>query len=54
MEGHVKLTDFGVAKQVQDGDESHTLCGTQEYMAPEMILGKGYTSVLLNLREMIQ
>ncbi|OQR91891.1 protein kinase [Achlya hypogyna] len=45
-EGHVKLTDFGLAKQVNDGDEVFTFCGTQEYMAPEMILGNGYTSAV--------
>ncbi|KAF0698470.1 Aste57867_10893 [Aphanomyces stellatus] len=45
-EGHVKLTDFGLAKQVNDGDELFTFCGTQEYMAPEMVLGNGYTSAV--------
>ncbi|EQC42387.1 AGC protein kinase [Saprolegnia diclina VS20] len=45
-EGHVKLTDFGLAKQVNDGDEVFTFCGTQEYMAPEMILGNGYTQAV--------
>ncbi|ETW07253.1 AGC protein kinase [Aphanomyces invadans] len=45
-QGHVKLTDFGLAKQVNDGDELYTFCGTQEYMAPEMVLGNGYSSAV--------
>ncbi|GAB9464656.1 hypothetical protein Gpo141_00002084 [Globisporangium polare] len=45
-EGHVKLTDFGLAKEYQEGDELLTVCGTQEYMAPEMLLGKGYDSAV--------
>jgi p70 ribosomal S6 kinase len=51
VEGHVCLTDFGLAKDFSDGggfrneeDESQarTVCGTQEYMAPEMVARKGY------------
>ena len=38
-EGHVKLTDMGFAKHVTD--KTWTLCGTPEYMAPEVILSKG-------------
>lgn len=35
--GHVKLVDFGYAKELE-GTRAHTLCGTPEYMAPEMLL----------------
>ncbi|KAL2632205.1 hypothetical protein R1flu_016891 [Riccia fluitans] len=42
LEGHVKLTDFGLAKEVVDSKKSNSLCGTVEYMAPEIIEGKGH------------
>lgn len=38
--GHVKLTDFGFAKHVVD--RTYTMCGTPEYIAPEVILSKGH------------
>jgi len=38
--GHVKITDFGFAKVVED--KTWTLCGTPEYLAPEIIKSKGY------------
>jgi serine/threonine protein kinase len=34
-EGHVKITDFGFAKEVPE--KTYTLCGTPEYLAPEII-----------------
>lgn len=39
-QGHVKLTDFGFAKRVID--RAYTMCGTPEYMAPEILFGRGY------------
>ncbi|XP_027351515.1 serine/threonine-protein kinase AtPK2/AtPK19-like [Abrus precatorius] len=41
-DGHVMLTDFGLAKQFEDSTRSNSMCGTLEYMAPEIILGKGH------------
>jgi serine/threonine protein kinase len=38
--GYLKLTDFGFAK-ICDG-RTYTLCGTPEYLAPEMLLNKGH------------
>jgi serine/threonine protein kinase len=37
-DGHVKITDFGFAKKL-DNDRTYTLCGTPEYLAPEIIKG---------------
>ncbi|XP_021752200.1 serine/threonine-protein kinase AtPK2/AtPK19-like [Chenopodium quinoa] len=41
-DGHIMLTDFGLAKQFDDTTRSNSLCGTTECMAPEIILGKGH------------
>ncbi|KAK9734176.1 hypothetical protein RND81_04G120500 [Saponaria officinalis] len=41
-DGHVMLTDFGLAKELEENERSNSLCGTVEYMAPEIILGKGH------------
>ncbi|KAF3783005.1 Serine/threonine-protein kinase AtPK2/AtPK19 [Nymphaea thermarum] len=41
-DGHVMLTDFGLAKQFEENTRSNSLCGTVEYMAPEIVLGKGH------------
>ena len=36
--GHIKITDFGLSKNVSDSDGlAATFCGTFEYMAPEII-----------------
>uniref|UniRef100_A0A671RPN6 non-specific serine/threonine protein kinase n=1 Tax=Sinocyclocheilus anshuiensis TaxID=1608454 RepID=A0A671RPN6_9TELE len=43
--GHIKLTDFGLSKMgcKQDGIVSMSqVCGTPEYIAPEVILRQGY------------
>ena len=37
--GYMKLTDFGFAKIVTN--RTYTLCGTPEYLAPEMLMNKG-------------
>ena len=37
-DGHVKITDFGFAKKIGNG-KTYTLCGTPEYLAPEIIKG---------------
>ena len=40
-EGHLKLTDFGLAKRV-DG-RSYSFCGSIDYMAPEVLEEDGYS-----------
>ena len=41
--GHVKLTDFGLSKILEDEDDkAYTICGTPQYLAPEVLLKQGY------------
>ncbi len=37
----MKLIDFGTAKEITD--RTTTIIGTPHYMAPEVIIGEGYT-----------
>lgn len=39
--GFLKLVDFGLAKKVNTG-KTWTLCGTPDYLAPEVILNEGH------------
>jgi cGMP-dependent protein kinase len=39
--GYIKLIDFGTAKAITD--KTSTIIGTPHYMAPEVILGDGYS-----------
>ena len=43
-EGHIKLTDFGLSKIKKNENEvAFTFCGTPEYLAPEVVVGKGHS-----------
>jgi len=39
----LKIIDFGLSKEMKDKDFTSTIVGTPHYMAPEIILGKGYS-----------
>ncbi|XP_055376823.1 serine/threonine-protein kinase polo [Condylostylus longicornis] len=41
---HVKIGDFGLATRVEyDGERKKTLCGTPNYIAPEILTKKGHS-----------
>ena len=44
-QGYLKLSDFGVAKKLislENHDTTYSLVGTPQFIAPEVILGRGY------------
>ena len=41
--GYARLGDFGFSKSIPEGTRTFTLCGTPGYIAPEVVLGKGYS-----------
>ena len=41
--GYLKLIDFGISKCLKDDNLTNTMCGTPHYIAPEVIIGKGYS-----------
>lgn len=42
LDGKCKLGDFGYAKKLDVGEQAFTFCGTPGYVAPEIVLSKGY------------
>jgi len=41
--GYIKMIDFGFAKVLRNGVKTFTLCGTPQYLAPELVTGAGHT-----------
>ena len=44
-EGHIRLADFGLAKQGKEGADvkAQSFCGSPAYLAPEMLKKEGVT-----------
>jgi len=42
LDGYLKLTDFGFAKRLDGKKKTQTLCGTPEYIAPEILRNQGH------------
>lgn len=42
LNNNIKICDFGVGKMIKPNQILHDQCGTPVYMAPEILLGKGY------------
>jgi len=47
-DGHICLTDFGISKEglLAEDARTATFCGTPEYLAPEVLEGRGYTKAV--------
>uniref|UniRef100_UPI003AB0514D ribosomal protein S6 kinase-related protein-like n=1 Tax=Centroberyx gerrardi TaxID=166262 RepID=UPI003AB0514D len=41
-QGHLRLADFGLSRRLRRGGRSFTICGTIQYMAPEVLNGGPY------------
>ena len=41
--GYIKLIDFGLSKILENEERTYTVCGSPEYMAPEVVLGTGHS-----------
>ncbi|KAM4742261.1 ribosomal protein S6 kinase-related protein-like isoform 2-T2 [Anableps anableps] len=42
-QGHLRLSDFGLSRRLNRGGRAFTVCGTIQYMAPEVLSGGPYS-----------
>uniref|UniRef100_A0A4W5MD22 Protein kinase domain-containing protein n=1 Tax=Hucho hucho TaxID=62062 RepID=A0A4W5MD22_9TELE len=42
-QGHLRLADFGLSRRLERGARAFTICGTIQYMAPEVLSGGPYS-----------
>ena len=40
--GYLRIVDFGLAKFLKEGETADSFAGTPDYVAPEIVLRKGY------------
>ena len=41
-DGYICLTDFGLAKILDQNEQAYSFCGTPEYLAPEILEERGH------------
>ena len=46
VDGHIKITDFGLSKILSNFEKTYTICGTVQYLAPEILSGEGYNEAV--------
>lgn len=42
-DGYICLTDFGLAKVLEDNAQAFSFCGTPDYLAPEILVERGHS-----------
>ena len=43
VDGYLKVIDYGLARVLLPGQLSRSMCGTPQYMAPEVVKGEQYS-----------
>ena len=42
-DGYICLTDFGIAKELKDGENAHSVQGSPDYLSPEVLDRSGHS-----------
>jgi serine/threonine protein kinase len=45
-QGHIKLVDFGLSAFYKSDESKTSICGTANYIAPEVLSGEGYSKMI--------